>query len=450
MDDRHSIKSDTSEPSQLQPLLHDLYFGHDDDNMRNDGDQMRQNQVLREPNIQLGPNAEFNFDNVNTTRGRYSRSNNFRESRNFNRHRVFPNPQDYQLDDYGNTERRPNYQQPMSPQSLLQTIHRWNLQFSGARGEDVENYINRIDEGRELLVMRESDLLKAIPFTLKDAALTWYRGRVNSFRTWQDVKIALRSRYADPDYQLALREEIANRTQANNEPVCDYLACMNGLFARTDPLWSEWECIRYAHRNMLPAFKLVIPLHRNLTMDDLEAYASRQERTLQSVNQYRPPPLPENSMCPAYAYSGPRKAHYQPPRPLQHFSKTDQLHAAVDHSVPLQNNAEGYSDILDSLLLQRHNQQQTSDHSKLPTTRSGIKDKFSESKTSNLVNQASPAVNTNRNETSDTEFRCWNCDKIGHGHRLCPAPKRRFCYRCRASGVTKRDCPHCNKGNSQQ
>ncbi|XP_043479119.1 uncharacterized protein LOC122509251 [Leptopilina heterotoma] len=40
---------------------------------------------------------------------------------------------------------------------------------------------------------------------------------------------------------------------------------------------------------------------------------------------------------------------------------------------------------------------------------------------------------------------CWNCDKTGHRHRLCPEPKRRFCYRCRGSGVTKRDCPHCNK-----
>lgn len=59
---------------------------------------------------------------------------------------------------------------------LLQTVQRWNIQFSGTRGKDVDNYINRINKGRELLIMRECNLLKVIPFTLKDAALTWFRG----------------------------------------------------------------------------------------------------------------------------------------------------------------------------------------------------------------------------------------------------------------------------------
>ncbi|CAD6243211.1 GSCOCG00012651001-RA-CDS, partial [Cotesia congregata] len=74
--------------------------------------------------------------------------------------------------------------------------------------------------------------------------------------TWEDIVSALRCRFADSDYQLSLREEISNRTQAQEESVSQYLACMNGLFARTDPPWSEAKKVKYAHRNMLPSFQL--------------------------------------------------------------------------------------------------------------------------------------------------------------------------------------------------
>lgn len=209
MADQQSIKSDTSEHPPLQPLLYDFDLERDRHDTETSHNQLGENK----PHPAIDFNHE-DFQNVNTSRGRYSRPNNFRDLRISNRHRIFPNPQDYQFNnsnnDNNNTEVRMSTQTPLSPHSLLQPIQRWNLQFSGARGEDVENYIKRINESRELLVMRELDLLKVIPFTLKDAALTWYRSCVNNFKTWQDVKLALRYRYADPDYQLALREEIAN------------------------------------------------------------------------------------------------------------------------------------------------------------------------------------------------------------------------------------------------
>lgn len=120
--------------------------------------------------------------------------------------------------------------------------------------------------------------------------------------------------------------------------------------------------------------------------------------------------------------------------------------------ISLPNNPESYSDIpddiLDSLLMKRQKQEQTSGSHQSSKIRPGAPNKFSEPKITNLLNQVAPMVNLSQKETRYIEFKCWNCDKTGHRHRLCPEPRRRFCYGCRASGVTKRECPHCNKGNS--
>lgn len=37
---------------------------------------------------------------------------------------------------------------------------------------------------------------------------------------------------------------------------------------------------------------------------------------------------------------------------------------------------------------------------------------------------------------------CWNCKIVGHGHRNCQQPRRKFCYRCGRPGVVASECLH--------
>ncbi|XP_053593878.1 uncharacterized protein LOC128667533 [Microplitis demolitor] len=218
------------------------------------------------------------------------------------RHSVRPRPEDYEFPGENDMDYDPRAPAPIRATTLLNMMHKWHVQFSGALDEDVENFIMRFDEGLSIVTVRDEDLIKAIPFSVRGAALIWYRGRVHSFRRWSDVKQAMRSRFADPDYQMSLREEISNRTQAHEEPISQYIACMNGLFSRTNPPWPEVERIRYTHRNMLPSLQLVISVHDCCSMGELESRAIRQERIIQRASNYRPLPLPRNSMCPSFAY----------------------------------------------------------------------------------------------------------------------------------------------------
>ncbi|XP_032673064.1 activity-regulated cytoskeleton associated protein 1-like [Odontomachus brunneus] len=114
-------------------------------------------------------------------------------------------------------------------------MRRWNLSFSGARGYDVETFLMRIEEGRELVPIANGDLFKCLPFFLTGIALQWYRIKKSRWSTWREFEAAVRGRFGDPDYQFALRDEIMRRTQGEQEPVADYLTCLLGLFGRLDP-----------------------------------------------------------------------------------------------------------------------------------------------------------------------------------------------------------------------
>lgn len=235
---------------------------------------------------------------------------------------------------------------------------------------------------------------------------------------------------------MALREGIGKRTQAKGEPVTNYLACINGLFSRTDPRWPEPECVRYAHRNMLPAYRLVIPITAYLTMERLENQAALQEGAFNSAHDYRPPPNPEDSLCPAFAYAAPASK----PSYNRHSRPTEALRSVqCEDGDP----EELPTEMLEAILNKRrsagsNNYKQANTPKTASATELG---KFPEPLASAVTTPSTPRVEAK-------EALCWNCEKAGHMHRSCTAPRRRFCYGCRLSGVTTKTCPHCNKGKA--
>lgn len=95
-----------------------------------------------------------------------------------------------------------------------------------------------------MIPIQDEDLLKTISFCLTGIARMWYREERRLLADWEAAKAAFRERFSDPDYQIALREEIANRTQGDGESVRAYLSCMSGLFSRLSPPWTEQERVR--------------------------------------------------------------------------------------------------------------------------------------------------------------------------------------------------------------
>jgi len=195
-----------------------------------------------------------------------------------------------------------------SATEIYNALRKWNLTFSGVRGGDAEAFLVRVEEGRALFPVGDEDLFRCLPFFLSGTALYWFRNRRSEWRSWGEFVVAWRTRFGDPDFQFALRDEILRRTQGEHESVADYLTCMQALFDRLSPPWSMTEQLNYAHRNMLPRLQIAVRRDEFRDFASLELLASRIEVSQDAANRYRAPPAPERSLFPELAYRSPRKA----------------------------------------------------------------------------------------------------------------------------------------------
>lgn len=307
--------------------------------------------------------------------------------------------------------------------AACQAMSQWKLSFSGARGEDADDFLVRLEEGRRFVHMSDADLLNGLPFCLSGIALQWFRTERRKWTSWSDCEKAWRRRFCFTDLQMSLRDEIMCRTQGPEEPVTDYLTVMRALFSRLSPPMGEAEQVAYAHRNLLPKFKLATAQSRMNTMDELETVMARVEGSYRSADSYRAPPPPERSLFPRLAYRGPSTA---PKLSRVSFGVLDapyereRRQASASPSRP-----EG------GRSTPRANQRAASPHPSRTPTRAPPR-------SPGASPARSPAENRPRGETT-----CWNCDAKGHWARGCCQPKRIYCYRCGKKDVTARDEHEC-------
>jgi len=299
-----------------------------------------------------------------------------------------------------------------SATEIYNILRKWNLTFSGSRGSDAEAFLVRIEEGRALIPVSDEDIFRCLPFFLSGTALHWFRARRSEWESWEEFVAAWRSRFGDPDFQFALRDEILRRTQGEHESVADYLTCMQALFDRLSPPWSLAEQLNYAHRNMLPRLQVAVRRDEIRSFASLEIMASRIEVSHEAATRYRAPPPPERSLFPELAYRSPKK------------TARATVAAAMGVSTPV---SAG-----------RKKAAKTSS----PNT----------SAAGPTVVPANPAIAPVATTSGRVgNVKCWNCEKTGHIARECGEERRIYCYRCGKSNVTVKTCPTCsgNAGESR-
>ncbi|KMQ94799.1 hypothetical protein RF55_5032 [Lasius niger] len=207
-------------------------------------------------------------------------------------------------------------------------MRKWNLKFSGTCGEDAETFLQRIEKGRELVPVSDEDILRCLFFFLTGIALYWFRGKKDRLTSLATFKHAWRTRFSDPDFQFALRDEIMRRTQEENEPVADYLTCMNALFDRVSPPWSEAEKVSVACRNLIPRLQIAVRRDEVEDIEALEYFATHAESNHIAAHRYRAPPTPEKSLFPDLAYR---------------TSRSSQKHGKYNESVAALNTSDASS-----------------------------------------------------------------------------------------------------------
>ena len=303
---------------------------------------------------------------------------------------------------------------------VMDIVRRWNVKFSGVKGDSVGNFLIRVQELREGYGVSKDQLLRGLPELLKETALYWFRLNRSKFTSWSEFEFALKDRFTDYDFQEQLEREIRERTQGPSEALADYLTGLCTLLNRLEHTPSEAEQLRWAYGNMKPEYKLFIRRGDFNTLEELSCLGKEYEYIQKLKSTFRSPPNASQSVVPEAAYKPPtrRKSASSVREVEKTFQSKHDNHAieavALNRASPAVN-----QDLTRQRSLVRANSTQ------------GLGGSTS-----------SATLESNR-------LLCWNCGRVGHRFSRCSLPLNRFCFRCGRRDVTKASCRDCQSGNGK-
>ena len=114
-------------------------------------------------------------------------------------------------------------------QDLSRFVYNWKISFSSKPGASVEDFLTRLEECRGITPISDDDLLRALPWLLKDVALLCFRISNDEWQNWFEFKTAFGRRVGNHDFAARVREKIFTRTQGPQESVDNYLTHLRGL-----------------------------------------------------------------------------------------------------------------------------------------------------------------------------------------------------------------------------
>lgn len=168
-------------------------------------------------------------------------------------------------------------------------VHKWKVSFSGKSDESLTGFLERVLELREARNVSEQELFSSAIDLFSGSALIWFRSIKHTVSNWPSLVELLRNTFLPSDYNDELLAEIRKRTQGENEPVIMFIAHMQGLFVKLNPIPSEEEQIKIIRKNLLPYFLGHLSLQKILTIAELSSLCKQLSETRLQMDKYRPP-----------------------------------------------------------------------------------------------------------------------------------------------------------------
>lgn len=185
-----------------------------------------------------------------------------------------------------------------------QIVRKWQVRFSGQKGESIDTFLARVEDCRALANLTEEEVLSSLSELFSQKAATWYQNEKHKWRTWSQFEVAVRRWYGKgKGYQQRLLVEATNRTQGDGEPVRDYITCLVAIMRKMTPPLELSQQLDYLHRNLRPPLQAMIRRAEFKTVEGLLDLALESEQTLENSRLFRPPPLPASALLPEMAYN---------------------------------------------------------------------------------------------------------------------------------------------------
>lgn len=270
-------------------------------------------------------------------------------------------------------------------------INQWNVKFSGEENSmSLSEFLGEVDLFAESEGFSDRELFASAIHLFSGYARKWFKANCVDLRSWGDLVSALKEEFQSEYYDFLLLSEIDSRSQGREESFSAFLAVMVILFGKLCVPLSEQYKIYILRKNMLKEHAMAIATVEISTVRQLATICRRLDSTrmLQEQNSGR---------CVEPAFKTPT-----------YVKKTVR---------PQVNVVDSGEDSGDELCELRRKQ--------FPRPNPNIGSKIIKSDKSN--------------------FRCFNCDQLGHVFRRCPVERtREFCFGCGLKDVKIMFCPKCN------
>ena len=260
---------------------------------------------------------------------------------------------------------------------------------------------------------------------------------------------------------------------------------MLAIAQKFSPPMPENKKMEYLYRNFRPDIKQRMRTNKFFSMEDLIEQATDAEALLHAMEMYREPPAPDKSLLPEYASKLSK---------IKSKLSVDEIeHLATQVSAIMQENILSMREIRTSKDARRSRNSSDSEASvasnssrRKKTHRKKVYENKSGTSESGRTNYAGNTGNSGQQNQDSSQnnkeqysgqsrgggqYRgngrgrgtqrgrggfnspppsCLNCKKQGHLRANCPEPITLKCDDCGRAGVTKHQCPDCNKDQHQQ
>lgn len=100
------------------------------------------------------------------------------------------------------------------------------------KGDDLHDFLNDVEEEKNIQDVRDKDLLKGFSYLLKGAAKVWYRNVRDEIRSWKHLKTEMKAAFSANEDDDEILEKIAQLRQKEDETFAVFEARAEELFCR--------------------------------------------------------------------------------------------------------------------------------------------------------------------------------------------------------------------------
>lgn len=281
----------------------------------------------------------------------------------------------------------------------LPAIYKWNINFGGHNDpQNILDFLDKVDDLRESRGVTSEELFTSAHDLFSNEASKWLRAIKKTIFTWDELVLKLKKEFLPSDFEYQMTQQLRNRKQGVNEDISSFIMDIEFMYRRIDVNVSERDIINQILRNLNPFFASHIALddYPNLTL--LRERCKKVQELQQLHERYKTPFVPQQRTFINHNVSANNK-------PTPAFKNNNSNFVSFRQQRPAKNIS-------------------TVQHQNV----SNVQEKVS----NELIHVPS------------NNYKCWNCQNLGHSYNNCTKYKRKFCFGCGLQNVTKTNCPMCS------